>query len=84
MGNVFRMRHANEERLRSEYQKLREGLASTGIGVADELPALPVIPRDILSESVPGSIRRSEHFLAFLRRAVEYIGVGLEPEGFSI
>jgi DNA excision repair protein ERCC-2 len=33
----------------------------------------PVIPDDILREAVPGNIRRAEHFVAFLRRFVEYL-----------
>ncbi|RKP07597.1 hypothetical protein THASP1DRAFT_30592 [Thamnocephalis sphaerospora] len=32
-----------------------------------------VLPDDILRESVPGNIRRAEHFVAFLRRFIEYM-----------
>jgi DNA excision repair protein ERCC-2 len=34
-----------------------------------------VLPDDILHEVVPGNIRRAEHFVAFLRRFVEYLKV---------
>lgn len=32
-----------------------------------------VLPADVLDEAVPGNIRSGEHFLAFLRRFVEYL-----------
>jgi len=32
-----------------------------------------VLPDDILQEAIPGNIRRAEHFIAFLRRFVEYL-----------
>jgi DNA excision repair protein ERCC-2 len=32
-----------------------------------------VLPDDILQEAVPGNIRKAEHFVAFLRRFVEYL-----------
>ena len=38
----------------------------------------PVIPADILREAVPGNIRRAEHFVAFLRRFVEYLKTKLQ------
>lgn len=33
------------------------------------------LPDDLLSEAVPGNIRRAEHFVAFLKRFVEYLKV---------
>ena len=33
------------------------------------------LPDDLLSEAVPGNIRRAEHFIAFLKRFVEYLKV---------
>lgn len=32
-----------------------------------------VLPDDLLNEAVPGNIRRAEHFVAFLKRFVEYM-----------
>lgn len=36
-----------------------------------------VLPDDMLQEAVPGNIRRAEHFIAFLKRFVEYLKVRL-------
>ena len=33
------------------------------------------LPDDLLQEAVPGNIRRAEHFIAFLKRFVEYVKV---------
>lgn len=45
---------------------------------ADGWLANPALPADILKEAVPGNIRRAEHFLAFLRRLVHYLGARLK------
>lgn len=37
--------------------------------------ANPILPDDLLKEAVPGNIRRAEHFVAFLRRFIEYLKV---------
>ena len=34
-----------------------------------------MLPRDVLKEAVPGNIRRAKHFLAFLKRFIEYLKV---------
>lgn len=34
-----------------------------------------VLPDDLLNEAVPGNIRKAEHFVAFLKRFVEYLKV---------
>lgn len=33
------------------------------------------LPDDLLKEAVPGNIRRAEHFIAFLKRFIEYLKV---------
>lgn len=33
----------------------------------------PVLPEDILNEAIPGNIRKAEHFVAFLKRFIEYL-----------
>jgi DNA excision repair protein ERCC-2 len=43
----------------------------------EEWLAHPALPADVLAEAVPGNIRRAEHFVAFLRRLVEYFGTRL-------
>ena len=35
----------------------------------------PVLPEDLLKEAIPGNIRKAEHFVAFLKRFVEYLKV---------
>lgn len=40
--------------------------------------ANPSLPSDILAEAVPGNIRRAEHFLAFVRRFIQYLGTRLQ------
>lgn len=37
---------------------------------------LTVLPDDLLKEAIPGNIRKAEHFVAFLKRFVEYLKVG--------
>ena len=37
---------------------------------------LIVFPDDLLKEAIPGNIRKAEHFVAFLKRFVEYLKVG--------
>ncbi|KAG5954005.1 DNA-dependent ATPase of the nucleotide excision repair factor 4 complex [Claviceps sorghi] len=33
----------------------------------------PALPDDLLQEAIPGNIRRAEHFVAFLKRFIEYL-----------
>lgn len=40
-----------------------------------------MLPEDLLTEAVPGNIRKAEHFVAFLKRFVEYLKV--RPPGVS-
>jgi DNA excision repair protein ERCC-2 len=39
------------------------------------LTGITALPDDLLKEAVPGNIRRAEHFVAFLKRFVEYLKV---------
>lgn len=41
-----------------------------------------MLPEDLLKEAVPGNIRRAEHFVAFLKRFIEYLKVGHRTEAF--
>ena len=34
-----------------------------------------MLPEDLLNEAIPGNIRKAEHFVAFLKRFVEYLKV---------
>ncbi|KAI0492400.1 hypothetical protein KFK09_026671 [Dendrobium nobile] len=68
-------------RLREEYNRLVEGLAQRGnLPMTDTWLANPALPDDILKEAVPGNIRRAEHFLAVLRRLVQYLKGRLQVE----
>lgn len=69
-----RFKATDAQRLRAEYNRLVEGLAQRGtLPQNDQMLANPALPDDILKEAVPGNIRRAEHFLAFLKRFVQYL-----------
>jgi len=36
---------------------------------------LSVLSKDMLDEAIPGNIRKAEHFVAFLKRFIEYLKV---------
>lgn len=75
-GKIERAKQTDARRLREEYERLVNGLAQQGVidrGGGEDALQNPVIPDDILREAVPGNIRRAEHFVAFLRRFVEYL-----------
>jgi DNA excision repair protein ERCC-2 len=75
-GKIERAKQTDARRLREEYARLVDGLAQQGVlrrGGGEDALQNPVIPDDILREAVPGNIRRAEHFVAFLRRFVEYL-----------
>lgn len=62
------------QKLQDEYQKLVEGLRETELArEEDTFMSNPVLPDDLLTEAVPGNIRRAEHFVAFLKRFIEYL-----------
>ncbi|KAI0256693.1 DNA repair helicase [Lactifluus subvellereus] len=59
-------------KLQDEYAKLVEGLQEAAAD-EDAFMSNPVLPEDLLKEAVPGNIRKAEHFVAFLKRLVEYL-----------
>ncbi|KAG6890699.1 DNA-dependent ATPase of the nucleotide excision repair factor 4 complex [Termitomyces sp. Mi166 len=69
-------------KLQDEYARLVEGLQDA-VDDTDGFMANPrsskadylwtVLPDDLLNEAVPGNIRKAEHFVAFLKRFVEYL-----------
>ncbi|KAI9908822.1 hypothetical protein PsorP6_003297 [Peronosclerospora sorghi] len=85
---VTQLKQADKARLDAEYRRLVEGLRASNAVVAptytdpvtrealetshDIMLANPVLPDDVLDEAIPGNIRRAEHFVAFLRRLIEY------------
>ncbi|KAL6968337.1 DNA helicase [Sarracenia purpurea var. burkii] len=78
---IERFKATDAGRLRAEYNRLVEGLAQRGnLPIADTWLSNPALPDDILKEAVPGNIRRAEHFLAVLRRLVQYLKGRLQTE----
>lgn len=75
--SVQNMRNKDRNRLQREYERLLKGMSTGGIlpevNVADTLLATPAIPQDVIEETVPGNIRKAEHFIQFLRRLVQYL-----------
>ncbi len=73
---MYRIKNTDAERLKNEYTKLVEGLRDANSARdEDTFMASPILPDDLLKEAVPGNIRRAEHFVAFLRRFIEYLKV---------
>lgn len=85
------MREREDTRLRREYERLVEGLRDANVARETDMALVnPVLPSEILQEVVPGNIRNAEHFVAFMKRFVEYIKLRLRvqhvvqesPQGF--
>ncbi|OCK82798.1 DNA repair helicase [Lepidopterella palustris CBS 459.81] len=71
---ITEMKSTDAEKLQSEYAKLVEGLREADEARnEDQFMANPALPDDLLKEAVPGNIRRAEHFVAFLKRFIEYL-----------
>ncbi|KAL8734970.1 MAG: hypothetical protein Q9181_003002, partial [Wetmoreana brouardii] len=71
---ITEMRSSDAEKLQNEYSKLVEGLRGADEGRDENaFMANPALPDDLLQEAVPGNIRRAEHFVAFLKRFIEYL-----------
>ncbi|CBX95892.1 similar to TFIIH basal transcription factor complex helicase subunit [Plenodomus lingam JN3] len=71
---ITEMKSTDAEKLQNEYAKLVDGLRSADEARSEEaFMANPVLPDDLLTEAVPGNIRRAEHFVAFLKRFIEYL-----------
>lgn len=84
LGNLNRLRSELEDvrrtdrnRLQEEYSRLLRGLSTTGLvsqhDVTDLTLANPVVPADVMEETVPGNIRKAEHFINFLRRFIQFL-----------
>ncbi|KAF3036643.1 DNA-dependent ATPase of the nucleotide excision repair factor 4 complex [Didymella keratinophila] len=73
---ITEMKTTDAEKLQSEYAKLVEGLRTAEEArTEDAFMANPALPDDLLTEAVPGNIRRAEHFVAFLKRFIEYLKI---------
>uniref|UniRef100_A0A0N4ZG37 General transcription and DNA repair factor IIH helicase subunit XPD n=1 Tax=Parastrongyloides trichosuri TaxID=131310 RepID=A0A0N4ZG37_PARTI len=73
-GHVKILRKNNDAKLQNEYQKLVQGLKSEAEKrKEDNVWANPVLPSEILDEVIPGTIRKAEHFVIFMKRVCEFI-----------
>ncbi|GMH35311.1 hypothetical protein BSKO_03179 [Bryopsis sp. KO-2023] len=76
------------QRLEEEYKRLVQGLAVQGVlgarNSGDQWLSNPALPKDILQEAVPGNIRRAEHFVAFLRRFLEYLKTRMDIQQVEV
>merc|ERR1719270_1178277 len=72
---------ANSDKLKTEYEKLVEGLKQAQERRDNDAHlANPVLPDHVLQEAVPGNIRKAEHFAAFMKRLIEYIKVRMRVQ----
>ena len=76
-SSIRKMEETDAQRLRDEYSRLVEGLASAGlvsnVSATDNVLASPLIPQNLLEEAVPGNIRKAKHFVAFMSTIVQYL-----------
>uniref|UniRef100_UPI00358E0210 general transcription and DNA repair factor IIH helicase subunit XPD isoform X2 n=1 Tax=Myxine glutinosa TaxID=7769 RepID=UPI00358E0210 len=73
-STIEKIKETDAMKLREEYQRMVEGLMEASVArETDVYMANPILPDDILKETVPGSIRTGEHFVGFLKRFVEYL-----------
>ncbi|KAL7283362.1 hypothetical protein ACG7TL_002792 [Trametes sanguinea] len=69
---IDEIKKTDASKLQDEYMKLVEGLQEAN-SAEDAFVSNPVLPEDLLKEAIPGNIRKAEHFVAFLKRFVEYL-----------
>lgn len=69
------MKETNEQRLKDEYQRLVDGLELPA-QIADQLSA-PILGNEgvfkRVTETVPGNLRKTEHFIQYLRRLLKFL-----------
>jgi DNA excision repair protein ERCC-2 len=63
--HIRKLKKENQERIQDEYEKLVEGLRRVQKEREEDERAWinPVLPNQILQETIPGSIRTAEHFM---------------------
>lgn len=71
---IEKVKATDAAKLQDEYNKLVQGLKEADVAREEDLfMSNPILPDDLLTEAVPGNIRRAEHFVAFLKRFIEYL-----------
>lgn len=79
--DINKIKNIDAERLRGEYERLVQGLREAQQARETDVQlANPVLSNEILDEAVPGNIRQAEHFIAFMRRFVEYLKTRLRVQ----
>ncbi len=83
-GEIKRLKEDDSARLKAEDEELLRGLREKRQRQLNDedavLAANPVLPSDVLDEAVPGNIRKGEHFVAFIKRFVEYLKTRLRSQ----
>ncbi|VDP86374.1 unnamed protein product [Echinostoma caproni] len=75
---VKEVKSHNADQLKEEYRRLVEGLREARVSKeTDQVLGNPILPDEVLSEAVPGSLRSADSFLSFLRRFLEYVKLRL-------
>jgi DNA excision repair protein ERCC-2 len=73
-NRIAELKETDAQKLQDEYNKLVDGLREADEARAeDAFMSNPTLPDDLLKEAIPGNIRRAEHFVAFLKRFIEYV-----------
>lgn len=73
---IDQVKRTDSKKLQDEYEKLVQGLTASEIindANQNDMMETPVLSKDLLKEAIPGNIRRAEHFIAFLKRFIEYL-----------
>ncbi|XP_073248216.1 general transcription and DNA repair factor IIH helicase subunit XPD-like [Porites lutea] len=78
---IKNIKERDANRLREEYNKLVQGLRDASAArETDTVLSNPVLPDEILEETVPGNIRQAGHFVNFMRRFIEYLKTRLRVQ----
>lgn len=78
---VDEIKQRDTDKLKKEYEALVEGLRKTQKDrLSDRILSNPIVSDDILNEAIPGNIRKAEHFLALLRRFVEFLKIKFKTQ----
>ncbi|SCV04300.1 LAMI_0H15016g1_1 [Lachancea mirantina] len=72
---IEEVKQVDSQKLQDEYEKLVNGLRASDFLEEGEEPLVesPILSKDLLTEAIPGNIRRAEHFVSFLKRFIEYL-----------
>ncbi len=77
--HVNELKQRDAAKLQQEYDSLLAGLRQKLANTKpDALLGSPVLPEDMLAEALPGNIRKADHFLALLRRLIEFLRIRLK------